>query len=317
MKVLVYGTGGIGSLTVHALCRAGNETAVAAKGKRREILREKGLQIRTHSGRKRWTDHPEVLDHEDESFFDAVFSIMQNQQQERILETLAGVPARYLVLVGNNLKSGEMEEKLLSLGWSKEQILFGFQESAGARHQDFTEAVTFGTANLILGHRNRALTGKEQAFFRELFAGSCMKLTFLDDMESWYRCHAAFILPAVCLFYGHSCDLHTCSFRDITLWIRAGKDGYDFLSSIGTRIWPVGDEKNLVGIRGGILAIILWLCAKTRIGEPAVTDPVSDFHLLPAAGKDRIPIPLRLLIARACRHPAFPGFFSPPRARSC
>ncbi len=132
MKVLVYGTGGIGSLTVHALCRAGNETAVAAKGKRREILREKGMQIRTHSGRKRWTDHPEVLDHEDESFFDAVFSIMQNQQQERILETLAGVPARYLVLVGNNLKSGEMEEKLLSLGWSKEQILFGFQESAGA-----------------------------------------------------------------------------------------------------------------------------------------------------------------------------------------
>ena len=74
MKVLVYGTGGIGSLTVHALCRAGNETAVAAKGKRREILREKGMQIRTHSGRKRWTDHPEVLDHEDESFFDAVFS---------------------------------------------------------------------------------------------------------------------------------------------------------------------------------------------------------------------------------------------------
>lgn len=49
MKVLVYGIGVIGSLTVHELCKAGNDVTVVSRGCWKEVLERQGLQI--HSGK--------------------------------------------------------------------------------------------------------------------------------------------------------------------------------------------------------------------------------------------------------------------------
>ena len=59
MKVLVYGIGVIGSLTVHELCKAGNDVTVVSRGCWKEVLERQGLQI--HSGKNKWIDYPKVL----------------------------------------------------------------------------------------------------------------------------------------------------------------------------------------------------------------------------------------------------------------
>lgn len=269
MRVLVYGVGVIGTLTVHALCAAGNEVTVVARGKWREVLTQQGLVILC--GKKRWTDHPRVLQDYDGAGYDAVFSIMQNQQQAGMMETLAGVKAAYTVLVSNNLQSAWMERRLRELGKDPETVLFAFQTSGGLRHADRTEVAIFGRAELTIGHRRGKLSREEQAHFKQLFQGSCMKLAFEDDMESWYHCHAAFVLPAAYLSYANGCDLHRASMRQIRDWVKAGAEAYALLQSLGFEIRPKGDDKNLRGIRGAVLTFALWIAVRTRIGELALT----------------------------------------------
>lgn len=272
MKVLLYGVGVIGSLTAHELCRAGNEVTVIARGRWKEVLEQQGLRIHTYSGNKEWTDYPEVLGEYDGNTYDVVFSIMQNQQQTEIVDTLACVQAKYVVLVGNNLQSEKMQQQLIDYGWNANQIIFGFQTSAGVRHEDYTEVITFGTPELTIGHVSSDVSDKEKEFFQQIFATSDMKVTFMDDMQSWYRCHVAFVLPIAYLCYLHHCNLRTCTYRDTKAYIRAGAEAYDFLKFIGTTIRPKHEDRNFSGIRGLLLTAVMWIAAKTKFGDLAASD---------------------------------------------
>ena len=269
MKVLIYGVGVIGSLTVHALCKAGNDVTVVARGSWKEVLEKRGLTVKTHSGEKEWTDHPRVLSEYDGDRYDVAFSIMQNQQQWNMLDILAGVQANYIVLTGNNMQSADMEQKLEAEGCDPKKILFAFQTSGGQRHKDYTEIVTFGRTEFTIGHRNRELNQEEKEFFRQLFQDSEMKLSYMDDMESWYRCHAAFVLPIAYLAYMHHCNLEACGWKDADAYVRAVRESYAFLWSVGTKIRPKNDDRNLIGIRSFLLKFILWIAAKTKLGELA------------------------------------------------
>lgn len=270
MKVLVYGTGVIGSLTVHELITAGNDVTVVSRGHTKDRLEKNGLCIR--SGKKEFIDHPRVLSEYDGQTYDVTFSVMQNQQQDKLLDTLAGVHTKYLVLVGNNMESSEMDRKIRERSTDRKTILFGFQTSGGQRHENYTDVVIFGALSLTIGHLKKELNSDEKAFFRTLFRGSRMKLDYEDDMESWYRCHAAFVIPIACIAYIHHCNIRTCVMEDMKNYIRAGAEGYAFLESTGTKIRPKGDEKNLVGIRGRILTFAMWIVCRTKLGEQAVTN---------------------------------------------
>ena len=61
MKVLVYGSGVIGSYLAHVLCSAGNDVTVLARGRWREQLEAHGLRIRHHLQRSQTLDHPKVI----------------------------------------------------------------------------------------------------------------------------------------------------------------------------------------------------------------------------------------------------------------
>lgn len=272
MKVLVYGVGVIGSLMVHELCVSGNDVTVVARGEWKNVLESKGLCIKMHSGRKMSTDHPRVLSAYDGQAYDVTFSVMQNQQQDALLNTLAGVRTQYLVLVGNNMESGKMNRILQEKSPDRKTVLFGFQTSGGSRYKEYVEAVTFGVLSLTIGHLKEALSPGEQKFFRSLFSGSSMRLDFEDDMESWYRCHAAFIVPIACIAYTHHCNIRTCGWKEVKSYLQAGAEAYAFLQSIGTPIRPKGDDQNLHGVRGALMSLLMWIVCKTQLGELAVTN---------------------------------------------
>lgn len=103
MRILVYGCGVIGSLLVHALCTAGNEVTVISQGRWKEILSTDGLHLKHVLQHKETIDHPEVAEQVMGNVsWDLVFSVMQGWQQEALLDTLAGIHGKMLVLIGNN-----------------------------------------------------------------------------------------------------------------------------------------------------------------------------------------------------------------------
>ena len=115
MKILVYGCGVIGSYLVHTLCEAGNKVTVVSRGKWKEVLETKGLQIHHKLSRKDTVDYPAVIDAAGEEYYDIAFSVMQGQQQQSLLPFLAKVNTPLVVLVGNNPDAAKMEKELLSL----------------------------------------------------------------------------------------------------------------------------------------------------------------------------------------------------------
>ena len=92
----------------------------------------------------------------------------------------------------------------------------------------------------------------------------------MDDMQSWYRCHVAFVLPIAYLCYLHHCNLRTCTYRD-TKAIRAGRKRMIFLKSIGTTIRPKHEDRNFrntwIATNGGH-----GIAAKTKFGDLAASD---------------------------------------------
>ena len=115
MKVLVYGAGVVGSALIHVLCLAGNDVAVAARGRILEQLKVRRLWLHLLLKRKHTVDFSRVVDVVSaEESFDVVFSVMQNQQQLPFVETLAVAGTPYVILVGNNLIAAEVEAGILA-----------------------------------------------------------------------------------------------------------------------------------------------------------------------------------------------------------
>ncbi len=134
MKVLVYGSGVIGSYLAHVLCGAGNDVTVLARGVWKEQLEKNGLTIRHHLQRKVTRDHPKVIgDISEDDIYDAVFGVMPYHKIGAILEPLSALHSPLVILVGNNVRPGKMEKSILEKTVCEKEVLFGFQPTAGKR----------------------------------------------------------------------------------------------------------------------------------------------------------------------------------------
>lgn len=113
MKVLVVGIGVIGSYLTHAVCGAGNDVTVVARGAWARTLREKGLVLHHYVQHATTVDHPRVVEAVPTGeHFDVAFSVMRQDQQMAALPELATIDCDLLVLVGNNLRAGEAQDEL-------------------------------------------------------------------------------------------------------------------------------------------------------------------------------------------------------------
>ena len=212
MRVLVIGVGVIGSYLTHVLCVSKNDVTVLARRKRKEELEQQGLVIRHYLQRKTTEDHPRIIgDVDTKETYDAVFAVMQYQQMRSILPALAAVNAPMVCLAGNNLSAPEMERFILERTTVPKKVMFGFQPTGGRREQGQTVCVRFCSAELICGCLHSRPDAVTQAVFAKLFAGGIYQAVYQPvyqpDMDAWYKCHMAFILPICYLSYALNCDL--------------------------------------------------------------------------------------------------------------
>ncbi len=273
MKILVYGCGVIGSYLVHTLCEAGNNVTVVSRGKWKEVLESKGLQIHHKLSRKDTIDHPKIVDAAGEEYYDIAFSVMQGQQQQALLPVLAKVNTPLVVLVGNNPDAAKMEKELLSLSAGRKTVLFGFQGTAGVRESDRVTCVSFGDGSMTIGGVHREASPEEKMKIGQAFAASEYDLYWMDDMEGWLYTHSAFILPVVYVSYALDCDLKKADRKMIRDMLTAIEEGYGLLQHAGIRIRPIGDEQFFrSSVKMAAIQILLYVMAKTPLGKLCATD---------------------------------------------
>ena len=273
MKILVYGCGVIGSFLIHKLCEAGNDVTVVSRGKWKEVLEQKGLRIHHKLSGKDTLDHPKVTGNVPEtSYYDIVFSVMQGQQQKLLVPELAKVNTPLVILVGNNPCAAQMEEELLSLSVNHKKVLFGFQGTAGVREADSVTCVSLGGSMTIGGlHQEPDNTTKQK--LRIAFGDTGYQLHWMDDMEGWLYCHAAFILPVVYISYILNCDLTKANRTEISQVLSAVEEGYQLIERSGIPIRPKSDEMFFDSdAKKAAVRWFLYFMAKTSLGKLCATD---------------------------------------------
>lgn len=274
MRVLIYGAGVIGCYLAHALCQAGQDVTILARGEWRDTLKENGLVIEHSLQKKTTRDHPAVIGSlDDHVAYDAVFAVMQHQQMNGILPELARVNSPLVVLVGNNMSAPEMEEKILTGTTGPKTVLFGFQGTGGRREKDKVVCVRFGEGSMTLGALHKQPDDAAKEMVSALFAGTKYRLTWSSDMDSWYRCHLAFILPAAYLCYATGCDLRRATRQQRGLVLDAAGEGFSLLKALGYGIQPPGEDAYYrPGLKRLATSGMVFLMAKTVIGDLAAAD---------------------------------------------
>ena len=272
MKIFVYGAGVIGCYLTHALCAAGNDVTLLARGGWRETLERDGLTIVHHLQKKTTHDRPHIVGDLDGTPYDLVFAVMQHQQMESILDNLSQINSPLVVLVGNNMAAVEMERVIQARTQTPKTVLFGFQGTGGRREDGKVVCVRFGEGSMSLGGVTAEAPDSAKAAVTAAFQGTKYRLTWVHNMDAWYKCHLAFILPVCYLSYTLNCDLTQAKGQQIRQMLDAVKEGYQLLSALGCPILLEGSLDELRGVKGALSHAMMWVMAKTAIGRLAATD---------------------------------------------
>ena len=272
MKVLVYGSGVIGSYLAHVLCKAGNDVTMLARGKWKAQLEAHGLRIRHHLQRRDTLDHPKVIgDISGDSTYDAVFAVMPYNKIGAILEPLARVRAPLVVLVGNNMNPAAMEKAILDGSVCEKQVLFGFQVTAGKRDMERGLLICerFGAGNMDIGGLHRLPDEATRSKLSKAFDGTGYRLSWQPDMEAYLVCHLAAILPIGYLAYACNGDMRSSTGAQRRLMRLASREAYEMLAKQGIPILPEGDDRYYApGPRGRLMQLLYFIMAKNRtIGD--------------------------------------------------
>ena len=272
MKVLVYGSGVIGSYLAHVLCSARNDVTVLARGRWREQLETHGLRIRHHLQRSQTLDHPKVIgDISEGGSYDVVFAVMPYNKIGAILEPLAAVRAPLVILVGNNMNPAAMEKAISGRTVCEKQVLFGFQATAGKRDMEKGLLVCerLGAGNMDLGGLHRLPDEATRSKLNEAFAGTGYRLSWQPDMEAYLVCHLAAILPIGYLAYACDGDMRSSTGAQRRLMRLASREAYTMLKTRGIPILPAGDDRYYAsGLRGRLMQFLYLVMAKNKtIGD--------------------------------------------------
>lgn len=277
MKILVYGVGAIGSLMIHYLCKAGNDVTVVARSNYDELKNNGLVIVNALNKKKTMTDHPNVVKEADYTVkYDIVFSVMQAQQQEGVLDALSKVNTRLVVLVGNDPECERYESYISEHAFTKRLVLFGFQNSAGHRENGKAYALMLPVTELVIGGVHSAANRKALAMVKRAFCVKGYKITPVDDMYAYYLYHIGEIMPYGLMSYKVGHDLKKLSTRDMKLIVKATKECFYFLKSTGiTAMPPKEDEFYSSGIKGFAMFTLYWIMAKTKLGIICVADHCS------------------------------------------
>lgn len=289
MKILVYGAGVAGSFLCHALCENGQDVELLARGDRKKILSEEGLVLHHYFGGAVTTDHPKIVDAVGNGHYDVIFVAMPYRQMLEVTECVAKADADTVVFVGNNMHAKYIEKTVQELSPVKKNVLFGLQENGGERRGKLMISVCDGNGSMTIGpvKPDRAAAAgnrdeitekaagyeKVRRMLEGMFVKTGYELNWVSDMDAWYKCHLAKILPQAYLTYALECDLYKASMKQIALSLDASYEAYRTLREMGYEILPEGSEHHYKKSLSRFFTVTtkLFVMTRTQLGEMEIS----------------------------------------------
>ena len=191
-KILIFGTGVIGSIYAVKFAAAGHDVFVYARGNRLQSLKSKGLLYNENniSIKKASVTILDKLKPTD--IFDFVFVPIRYEQIETALTELAKNSSPNIVTMVNNPKGYGKWEKIIGKG----RLILAFAGAGGkiddgVLHYAFTpkivQSTTFGEADGIITDRIRVLA--------EIFKSCRIPYSISKNMDAWQKSHIALVVP--------------------------------------------------------------------------------------------------------------------------
>ncbi|MDR0348912.1 MAG: hypothetical protein LBH90_05395 [Tannerella sp.] len=234
MRILVIGAGVIGSLYAARLSSAGADVSLFARGKRLEVLNEKGLSY--HDGNRVKSAPVNIIGKlDDTDIYDYVFVAVRYEQVASALTLLRENHGKNIILLSNAVKYDD---------WVKiagNRIIPGFPGAGGDIRGDILYA-KFGSKNLqrtVFGEISGDVTERIQAVSK-LFDRAEIPFEISRNIQSFHITHAA-VITANRHFYGESgmLDPKTARSRKVLKAVAADiKNNLILLEKAGICITP-------------------------------------------------------------------------------
>lgn len=190
-KILIYGTGVIGSVYAVKLSNAGHDVSVYARGNRLQFLKSKGLLYSENNSVKKAP--VKVLDKLNPTdIYDYIFVPVKYEQIKTALTELAANNSPNIVTMVNNPKGYDTWENIVGKGRLIPAFAgAGGRIEGGVLHFAFTPKIiqptTFGEIDGTITDRLRILA--------KIFKSCRIPYSISKNMDAWQKSHIALVVP--------------------------------------------------------------------------------------------------------------------------
>src|SRR3984885_15453091 len=236
VRILIFGTGVIGSVYGEMLLAAGHDVVLLARGGRLRDLRESGLVLQeAQTGHRTALSVTVVAAPEPGDQFDLVVAPVRRDQLPDtlpLLTALSGGPD--VLFFGNAL--GRVSELASALGG---RAVFGFPAVGGARDGATIRYVLIRQQKTMLGEASGAATPRLRQL-QSVFSAAGFPTTMSADVPGWLTAHAAFVVPIAYALYRDDTDAALLSKDPVTVrqMVRATRQAFHALRAAGNRQIP-------------------------------------------------------------------------------
>jgi 2-dehydropantoate 2-reductase len=192
VRVLVLGSGVIGSVYAGRLLLAGHDVVLLARGRRLSDLQTQGLVLEEATGSVPRIVLPVrcVSEPDESGRFDLVLVAVRGEQVTSTLPVLSAMTDGSDVLFFGNT-AGCGSEIVAALG---DRALFGFPAVGGVRDGPVVRYVLITQQKTMLGEASGVITSRAQRL-RTVMSGAGFPTSISAHVGDWLVGHAAFVVP--------------------------------------------------------------------------------------------------------------------------
>ena len=268
-RILIFGSGVIGSTYGGLLAKSGCNVTLYSRGKRLSDLLKMGLLLQSSKDSKPEQIKVDVISEINQAIlYDYVFVTVRKEQINEALNELARINSQNFVFMVNNASG--YDEWIKRLGDNK--IIPAFPGSGGKIEQGivFYEIVNRFIQPTTLGELSGKTTSRISDL-KKILSKSGFYVSISENMDAWQKSHIALVAPMAAVIYYDGGNNYTVSGNNkaINQMNLALKENFRFLKNSGIGIEPF--KLNLVRVTPlWVLNITMKLCFNTKWAENVI-----------------------------------------------
>ena len=230
MKIVVVGSGVIGSIYGGLLARSGQDVTLIARGQRLTDLRTHGLVLEdADSGERTEISLPILAELSPEDRYDLVLVSVRSEQFASTLPIINGVDAGSDVLMFGNT-TGNQTELVTALG---ERAFFGFPAAGGVQDGPIVRYVCIHQQRTMLGEADGTSTTRIRRL-QTMFGDAGFRTKVSANIGGWMIGHSAFVVPIGFALYRFDTNAAALAAdaRTLRLMVLATRDVFEALDDV-------------------------------------------------------------------------------------